>query len=339
MGCCVVNNMKCEAFAITSQEQTKMASVWHRRLGHFHYQGIRRMVQFGAVRGLPKMCIRNSPCSSCMQGKQSRKSTPKIRTSESTECLQLVHSDVAGPFRVRSLGGAKYFVTFIDDFSKRTWVYFIASKDQVFDKFKLFLHKNKRISGKNVQTLRTDNGGEYVSKAFLLYCANAGILRQFSQPYTPQHNGVAERRNRTILDIVRTFLSDTDVPSHLWAEAVRAAVYIMNLQSSKNHQDKTEELFFGKKPNISHLRIFGTQVYVHQSQPGRSKRAPRSLPHTLLSFDDQVKGYHCYDPIKKGLLFQKTCNSRNPYSANYFDRTCLCRLMGHLHLTTITFFF
>ena len=126
-----------------------------------------------------------------------------------------------------------------------------------------------------------------MSKIFLSYCANAGIIRQYSQPYTPQHNGIAERRNSSLLDIVRSLLSDTFLPNHLWAEAVRAACIIMNLRSSKAHPDKTpDELFSGITPFVSHLRTFGALAYMHQSQPSCSKLDPCSTPHILLSFDD-----------------------------------------------------
>ena len=138
------------------------------------------MINFGAVHGLPQMSICNFHCSSCLTRKQSRKSIPKVRSHESSKILELVHSDVAGPFCIQSLGGARYFVIFIDDFSRKTWVYFMTSKDQVFEKFKLFLHASERLSSKKLKILCSDNGGEYVSKIFLSYCANAGITKQYS---------------------------------------------------------------------------------------------------------------------------------------------------------------
>ena len=133
----------------------------------------------------------------------------------------------------------------------------MSSKDEVFEKFKLFLQESEHISGKKLRILRTDNDGAYVSKIFLSYCANASIIRQYSQPYTPQHNGIAKRRNRSLLDIVRSLLSDTVLPNHLWAEVVRTACIIMNLRSSKAKPDKTpNELYSGIKPSVSHLRTF-----------------------------------------------------------------------------------
>jgi hypothetical protein len=154
--------------------------------------------------------------------------------------------------------------------------------------------------------LRTDNGGEFTSREFSDYCATHGIQRQFSQPYTPQHNGVAERKNRTLLDIVRCFLAEGDLAGHLWAEAVRAACIITNLRPSKMSPDKTpDELFSGKKPNVSKLRIFGSLVYVHKTGPSKSKLDVRSRPCYHLSFDDRTKGYRCFDPLQKKVIISK----------------------------------
>jgi hypothetical protein len=116
-------------------------TLWHKRLGHFHHQGMRRMMQTGAVKGLPNVRIGNFSCSSCIQGKQSRSKVPKNRTSVTSRPLELVHMDVCGPLRVKSLGGAVYFLTFIDDFSKKTWIYFLSHKNECLEKSKPFTGK------------------------------------------------------------------------------------------------------------------------------------------------------------------------------------------------------
>ena len=114
-----------------------------------------------------------------------QKSIPKVKTTMSTLPLQLILSNVTGPFCVRSMGGASYFLTFIDDYSKKTWVYFLSSKDQVLEKFKIFHQEVEHISRHKIGIHRSNNGKEYTSKAFYSYCASFGILKQLSQPYTP----------------------------------------------------------------------------------------------------------------------------------------------------------
>ena len=126
LGCREVQNPTHEAHALNFHDCSKEA-LWHKRLGHFHHQGLRRMIQSRAVKGLPNMSMSNFSCPFCLAGKQSYKSIPKVKSIESTQPLQLMHSDVANPFCVRSLGGAHFFLTFIDDYSKKTWVIYKSS--------------------------------------------------------------------------------------------------------------------------------------------------------------------------------------------------------------------
>lgn len=151
------------------------------------------MFKSGAVRGLPSLHFSQLPCTGCQLGKQTRTKIPKEATFHATQILQLVHSDVSSPFRTSSLGGARYFVTFIDDLSRKTWIYFLANKSQVLTKFQHLVNSLRTSTGKTIQALRTDNGGEYTSSAFRDYCLKEGIAREFAPPYTPQRNGVAEK--------------------------------------------------------------------------------------------------------------------------------------------------
>ena len=294
------------------------ANLWHRRLGHFNNRGLQRMILFDAVKGLPHLHLSNQPCSSCQLGKHARKKMPKQSTHHTSKPLELVHSDVCGPFRVNSLGGCRYFVTFIDDFSKKTWIYFIKNKSEVLSKFRNFVTLMKTSTGKTIQTLRTDNGGEYTSKDFFEFCLSQGISREMPPPYTPERNGVAERRNRSLLDITRCLLIDKELPGHLWAEAVKAAGDILNLRSTKRHPDRTpNELFQGKKPSISHLRVFGSSAFAHIPKNTRTKLDPRAEKCILLSFDEAAKAYRCYRPstrkvfISRDLLIDETTSSKS----------------------------
>ena len=161
-------------------------------------------------------------------------------------------------------------------------------------------------TGQTILTLRTDNGGEYISKAFQEFCSSKGIARELTPPHTPQRNGVAERRNRSILDITRCLLLDKALPGHLWGEAVKAASDILNLRSTKRHPDKTPNgLFFGKKPSITHLRIFDSSAFAHIPKPSRTKLDPRSERCILLSFDEAARAYRCYRPSTRKFFVSK----------------------------------
>lgn len=126
--------------------------------------------------------------------------------------LSMVYSDVCGPIEVESLGDRKYFLTFIDDASNKLWVYFLKTKDEVFQHFQEFHAMVERETGKQLKCLCTDNGSEYTSNAFEVYYTNRGIRHETTVPDTPQHNGVAERMNRTILEKVRCMLRMAKFP-------------------------------------------------------------------------------------------------------------------------------
>jgi transposase InsO family protein len=142
--------------------------------------------------------------------------------------LNIVHSDICGPFDVLSTGGNKYFMTFVDEYSRMIWLYHIKTKSDAFEVFKKFKTLVEKQSDKSLKVLRTDGGGEYTSTEFENYCKEQGIIHEVTAPYTPQHNGLAERRNRSILDMARSMVKQKNLPKRFWGEAVATAVYILN---------------------------------------------------------------------------------------------------------------
>ena len=264
------------------------------------------MIASEAMKGLPQIQIPKQTCNGCQLGKHVRTRIQKEATFNASRALELIHSDVCGPFRICSTGGAKYFVTFTDDFSRKIWIYFITHKNQKLEKFQQFTRTTENITGQTICTLRTDNGGEYTSKAFSQFCSVKGITHELTLPYTLQRNGIAERRNRSLLDITRCLLLDKALPRHLWGEAVKVAGDILNLRSTKRHPDKTpNELFSGKKPSIAHLRIFRSHVYAHISKIARTKLESRSEKCILLSFDENAKTYRCFRPSTKRIFVSR----------------------------------
>ena len=157
-------------------------------------------------------------CKGCAKGKNIKNPFPKSET-KTKGMLELIHSDVCGPMPSTSLSGYEYYVTFIDDYSRKTWIYFLKAKDEVFGKFKEFKALIENHSERRIKSLRIDNGVEYTSKEFEAFCKDAGIKRELTTPYNPQQNGVAEGKNKTIMEAVKTMIYDQDLPMHLWAEA------------------------------------------------------------------------------------------------------------------------
>ena len=187
----------------------------------------------------------------------------------SKEPLQLVHSDVCGPLSVQARGGYEYFVTFIDDYSRYGYVYLMHKKSETFGKFKEFMAEAEKQLGKSLRTLRSDRGGEYLDTEFKDHLLEHGILSQLTAPGTPQQNGVAERRNRTLLDMVRSMMSYSSLPISFWGYALQTAVYILNVVPSKSIQKTPLELWNGHKPSLRHFRIWGCPAHVLKGKTGK----------------------------------------------------------------------
>ena len=176
---------------------------WHARLGHIGQDRMSRLAKEGLLGLLTK--IEMSICENCLAGKTTRK--PFGKGTRAKIPLQLIHSDICGPMNVRARQGASYFITFIDDFTRFSHVYLISYKSEVLDCFKIFINLVENQLDKKIKVLRTDRGCEYLSNQFKELCNEKGIERQLTIPYTSQQNGIAERRNRTLLEMVRSMMA------------------------------------------------------------------------------------------------------------------------------------
>ena len=162
---------------------------------------------------------------------------------------------MCGPFNIQARGGYEYFVTFTDDHSCFGHVYLMRHKSETFDKFKEYKALVEKQLGKVIKTLRSDRGGEYLSGEFEDFLKEEGIVSQLTTLSTPQQNGVAERRNRTLLDMVRSMLNHCDLCTHFWGEALATAVYIHNRVLCKTTSGTPYELWTGRSSDLSHLRV------------------------------------------------------------------------------------
>jgi hypothetical protein len=181
------------------------AMLWHERLGHLNMARLKDLDAMVNGMNLKEVPLHHV-CEICIEGKHQRKSFPKDETTRASKLLELVHSDVCGPMKTTSRGGARYFFTFIDDFSRKTHVYLLRAKGEVFDKFKEYKALVENQIGMKIKTLKLDNKGEFVSKNFDNFLHECGIQRQTNAPYTPQQNGVAERANKTIMECARSMI-------------------------------------------------------------------------------------------------------------------------------------
>lgn len=270
-------------------------TVWHRRLAHLNRRSM-ELLKRGMVSGICYDDSKFEQCISCIEGKKTRLPFPKNSYNRATDILELIHTDLCGPMPCSSLSGAKYFLLFIDDYTRKTFVYFLTKKSEVFDKFKQFKVLVENQTNKRIKILRSDNGGEYTSSVFQAYLKANGIRHQTTVPGSPQQNGVAERANRTVLEAARCMLQDAGLKKEFWAEAVNTAVYIKNRCPTKAVMGTTpEEKWSGKKVSVSHFRIFGTVAYA--LNPNRSKLDSKCKSYIFVGYCEETKGYRLIDPL------------------------------------------
>nr|GEZ61096.1 retrovirus-related Pol polyprotein from transposon TNT 1-94 [Tanacetum cinerariifolium] len=198
--------------------------LWHRRLGHLNFKTMNRLVRHNLVKGLPSKCFANDhSCVACLKGKQHKASCK----------------------------------------TKFSWTFFLSFKDKTSDILKKFITAIENLKDLKVKIIRCDNGGEFRNKEMNDFCSQKGIKIEFSNARTPQQNGVAERRNRTLIEIARTMLADAKLPVTFWAQAVNTACYVQNRVLVNKSQNKTPyELFNGKTPAIGFLKPFGCHVMI-----------------------------------------------------------------------------
>lgn len=271
-------------------------ALWHSRLGHPHSRALELM--------LPSISFNNASCEACILGKHCK--TVFTKSSNIYEkCFDLVHSDVwTSPCLSRD--NKKYFVTFIDEKSKYTWLTLLPSKDKVFDAFLNFQnYVTNQFNGK-IKVLRSDNGGEYTSHKFKEHLANHGIIHQTSCPYTPQQNGVAERKNRHLMEVARSIMFHSHVPKRFWGDAVMTACYLINRIPTKILKDISPfEVLNKTKPSLDHLKVFGCVCFVLVPGEQRTKLDAKSIKSIFLGYSTTQKGYKCYDPVNNKLLVSR----------------------------------
>ena len=229
-----------------------------------------------------------------------------------TRRLELIHSDVAGQMKTESFGGAKYFVTFIDDYSRCVTVYPMKYKSEVLEKFKEWEAAVTNQAECKIKTLRTDNGGEYTSTEFQDFLKEKGILHVTTVPHSPQQNGVAERMNRTLQEAALSMILHAGLSKAFWAEAVCNAAYVRNRVITTATAVTPYERWYGKKPDVSNLRVFGCTAYAHVPDASRQKLDQKAVKMRFVGYSLTQKGYRLYDEnrqrifIRRDITFNKT---------------------------------
>jgi transposase InsO family protein len=278
-----------------------MGWLWHRRLAHVGMKNLHKLLKGEHILGLTNVHFeKDRLCSACQAGKQVGAHHPHKNIMTTDRPLELLHMDLFGPIAYISIGGSKYCLVIVDDYSRFTWVFFLQEKSQTQETLKGFLRRAQNEFELRIKKIRSDNATE----GFL---EEEGIKHEFSSPYTPQQNSVVERKNRTLLDMARTMLDEHKTPNRFWAEAINTACYSINRLYLHRILKKTSyELLTSKKANVSYFRVFGSKCFILVKRGRKSKFAPKAVEGFLLGYDSNTRAYRVFN--KSTRLVEVSCD-------------------------------
>lgn len=290
-----INKNKNDEISLLTKEKGT-ALEWHRRLGHPSREILKTLTKVAngiKIDGNDKI---EETCEICIKAKQTKLPHNTIR-KRGERILEIINTDVCGPFETETHDGKRYFVTMIDDHSHFTKVYLVRQKSDVPEIIKNYIQETEREKNEKVSCIRCDNGGEYANNDLKNWCIKKGIRMDFTVPYTPQLNGRSERFNRTILEKTRAMLFNKNMENEMWGEAVLSAVYIINRLPSDALQKRTPyEIWNGRCPDISNIQEFGT--YMYSKHLGHLKKLqPRSKKLIMVGYTNN--GYRLWNPEQR----------------------------------------
>ncbi|KAI3735349.1 hypothetical protein L6452_14844 [Arctium lappa] len=301
---------------LVSKASVDESSLWHRRMCHMNFKTMNKLVKNNLVRGLPsKVFSCDDHCVACLKGKQHKTSHKTKELNTISSCLQLLHMDLFGPTNVMSIGKKSYCLVIVDDYSRFTWVYFLRTKDETSGLIKSFILRIENQTNQKVKIIRSDNGTEFKNLDLNNFCEEKGIERQYSAPRTPQQNGVAERRNRTLIEAARSLLADSKLPITFWAEAVNTACYVQNRVLVVKPKNKTPyELLNKRKPFIGFFKPFGCPCTILNTKSHLGKFDSKADDAFLVGYSSQSKAYRVFNSSSRIIEESDNvkCNENTP---------------------------
>ena len=258
-----------------------VADIWHSRLCHINFGCMTRLSSMSLIPNFS--IVKGSKCQACVQAKQPRK-PHKVVDERCTTLLELIHSDICEMNGVLTKGGKRYFMTLIDDATKYCYVFLLKTKDEAFECFKTYKAEVENQLEKKIKRVRSDRGGEYFSNEFDLFCAENGIIHERTPPYSPQSNGVAERKNRTLMDLVNAMLGTSGMAKAWWGEAVLTACHVLNRVPTKNSEVTPYEGWKGRKLSLHYLRTLGYLAMVSIPINKKHKLGPKTVDCIFLGY-------------------------------------------------------
>jgi hypothetical protein len=309
----------------TPADECHPIQIWHQRLCHINYAAIKKLATSDSVDGIQLLTDHQFTdlfCEGCCKGKQHRTpfpvNEPRIRALSPRA---LLHADLMGPIHPASVGGALYCLLICNDATGYRIAFCLSRKSDTLSCIKQAVRQTLRDTGCKVQVIRTDCGGEFINKETTNYYDLEMIRQELTAPYNPEQNGAAKHDNRTVMELVGSMIHSNQTPSHFWAEATQTAVYVLNRTLSRTLPRTPYESWFGKKPSLSHLRIFGCPAFIYAEKHTHTKLDPKSRPGLFMGYADESKAYQVWDLTKskivitRDVIFHKTPSTPHPSSS------------------------
>jgi transposase InsO family protein len=277
--------------------KTNMGWLRHRRLAHVGIRNLHKLQKEGHILGLMNVAFeKDMACRACQANKQVGAPHQAKNIMTTIRLLEMLHVDLFDPIAYISIGGNKYDLVIIDDYSHFTWVLFLQDKYETQEVLKKFFKRTQNEFDAKYKRIRSDNGTKFKNTQVEDYLDEEDIKHEFSAPYTPQQNGVAKRKNRTLIEMTRNMLDEYETSDRFWAEAVYMACHATNHLYLHMLLKKTPyELLTGNKSNVYYFRVSGSKYYVLQKRSKSSKFAPKVYEGFLLSYDSNSRTYRVFN--------------------------------------------
>src|ERR687886_229713 len=280
-----------------SRSADELKWLWHKRLSHMNFKDINKLSKNELVSGLPMIKYEKGKlCRACEKGKQ-HKATFKSKLFATIESpLDLLHMDLFGPVSTPSIAGNKYTLVIVDEYSRYTWVFFLKAKSEAAGIIIDFIKKAEVLYKLPVRQLRSDNGTEFKNVTLNSFCDEKGISQSYSAARTPQQNGVAERRNRTIIEAARSMISEANLKIKFWEYAVHTACFTQNRSLIvKRHQKTAYEVLKKRQPEVGYFHIFGSPCFVLNQRDHLGKFDEKADDGIFLGYSIGLKAYRVYN--------------------------------------------
>ena len=282
------------ALKMSDSKQVLCIHGWHNRLGHRDPNAVKQIEKFNMTENfLSKPCYKKIGCKCCIKAKMTRTPIPKVSDTKTAEILDLVHTDLCGPIEIATVGGKRYVMTMINDYSRYTKIYLLPKKSDVSERIHKYVGYVKTKFQKSVKRIRSDRGGEYVNEEMQIFMKSEGIQYELTAPYTPQQNGRGERKNRYLVEMSRSMLTDAEQAKKFLGEAMVTTNHLRNRLPVDGLLKTPYEEWHSRKPDLHYVRRFGCKAFMHIPDEKRKKLDVKAKELTLLAMRKERKASDC----------------------------------------------